>query len=355
MVAAVLAVAATYVYFLIFAQFGFLRMVQATAADALKSIMGVMGLAGVAGSVLAARVFAVQRIRRLLAAGFTVCAAAAGLSLAAGTAGMFHLVALLVGLGTGFTTVTLAGILRRAVGGRWLGTVIGGGTGLAYGFCNLPAVFSAGANGQAGLALLAATAGVAATGALTLDDAAPDLTDGDYTKGGVICWVLVLAVLVCLDSAAFYLIQHMPALKEKTWAGAGRLEINAAVHLAAAVLAGLALDRRWLGRTALTGTAALLAGCWLIMARPEWNAAGTLLYVSGVSVYSTLLVFYAAGSARPGIAALVYAVAGWGGSALGIGLAENQASVPGWFVALAGLIIAGALLARRAIRPRQAR
>ena len=348
-VAAVLAVAAAYVYFLIFAQFGFLRAVQAGAPGAVKSVMGVMGLAGVAGSVLAARVFAVQRSRQRLKAGFFVCAAAAGLALSAGTSGGFHLVSLLLGLGTGFTTVTLAGVLRPAVGGRRLGTIIGGGTGLAYGFCNLPGIFSASVNVQAGVAVLAAAIGVAATGALGSDAADRDPAGSDYSMGGVVCWVLLLAALVCLDSAAFYLIQQTPALKEGTWTGAGRLAANAGLHLMAAVLAGLALDRHWLGRVALTGTGALLAGIWLILAGGEWNAAGALLYVAGVSAYSTLLVFYAAGSGRPGLAALVYAVAGWGGSALGIGLVENRAVAPGGLMVAAGAIVAGALLGRHVV------
>jgi hypothetical protein len=316
--------------------------------------MAVMGLAGVAGSVLAARYFSVEKARRQLGAGWVICAAAAGLTLVARGAAVFYPVALLVGLGTGLTTVTLAAGLRRAVGGNRLGTVIGLGTGLAYAFCNLPVVFEAGATAQAQLALLAAGAGLLAAGALTWQ--APDGPPGgyDYSAPGVTAWVLVFLALVFLDSAAFYIIQHTPDLKAATWGGSSRQEVNAGVHLVAALLAGQALDRRWVGGTVLVGAGSLLAACVLLGEGQRALAGGVLLYTAGVSVYSAALVFYPARSLRPKLAALVYAVAGWGGSALGIGVAENRHELPATLLAAAAaVILAGVLLrpwARRASR-----
>ena len=117
--AAVVAVAANYVYFLLFAQFGFLKILQAAtggAAGVVKPVMAAMGLAGIGASVLAARIFSPERSRRVLATGFTLNALAAGLALLGGPLAVYYLVALLVGLGIGLTSVTLAGILWPAVG-----------------------------------------------------------------------------------------------------------------------------------------------------------------------------------------------------------------------------------------------
>jgi cytochrome c oxidase cbb3-type subunit 2 len=308
--------------------------------------MAAMGGAGVAGSMLAAKFLVVKRSRSLLAAGFAVCAAAAGLSIVAGSVAFFFGVALLVGLGAGLTTVTLAGVLRRALGGKRLGLVIGLGTGLAYGFCNLPVVFAAGAVAQASLAMLAAGTGLIATWTLTFE-APPDVpAGGDYSRPGVALWALVFLALVGLDSAAFYVIQHTPELKAEMWNGSGKLAANAGMHLVAAVLAGWALDRRWVGRTVLAGAVALSLACLLINQRDRALAAAALLYTAGVSIYSTALVFYPVCSLRPGLAALVYAVAGWGGSALGIGLADHGHVLPVWFLTVAGTVVPAALVVR---------
>jgi cytochrome c oxidase cbb3-type subunit 2 len=346
-VAAVLTVAATYGYFLLFAQFGFLQAVVTVAgAGAVKPVMGAMGLAGVAGSVVAAMVYRERCSRRLLAAGLGICAVAAGLSLLAESVGWLLLVAALVGLGTGGATVTLASLLSRAVGRGRLGVVIGLGTGLAYAFCNLPGVFTAGPRVQAGLAMLLAVAGALATRSLTLDAPAGVPEGFDYSLPGQGLWTLIFTALVGLDSAAFYIIQHTPVLQAGTWTGSGRLLANAGGHLSAALLAGYALDRRRAGWTVGAGAIALLAAGGLLGGSAPVFAGGALLYAAGVSVYSTALVYYPASGRRPGLVALVYGVAGWGGSALGIGLAEDRHVLPGEFIVLAGGVILGALLVR---------
>ncbi|MBL9216165.1 MAG: cbb3-type cytochrome c oxidase subunit II [Opitutaceae bacterium] len=347
---AITAVAATYVYFLIFAQFGFLEGVTAggSAADMLKPVMTVMGLAGIGGSVLAGSRWTAGSPRGWLTAGFGMCAVAAGLTLAGpGKAGFFA-AALLIGLGTGIATVVLAGLLLRAVGHARLGGVIGLGTGLAYGFCNVPAVFAAGPAVHAQVALAAAAMGALAGGMLVrgANAAAAPPAGLDYARLGRGGWVVIFLALVSLDSAAFYVIQHNAELKAATWDGAARLGWNAAVHLGVACLAGLALGRGWLGRTVAVGAVALLAACVFIDPERRMYVPGVLLYTAGVSVYSTALVYYPARSGRPGLAALVYAVAGWGGSAAGIGLAGGRTALPAAFVLAAGLVLALALLGR---------
>jgi cytochrome c oxidase cbb3-type subunit 2 len=355
-VAAVLTVAATYVYFLLFAQFGFLKIVQALAGDGrevIGPIMAAMGLAGIAGSILAARIYRVERCRRHLVAGLAVCAAAAGWAIAVRSTGGLYLAAASVGLGTGFTTVILACGLRRAVGGGRLGTVIGLGTGIAYGFCNLPAVFTASANTQAAVALLVAVAGMGAAGWLAFD-APRDVPAGiDYSWSGQTGWTLIFLLLVALDSAAFNIIQHTPALKAETWSGPAKLEMNALVHLVAALLAGFALDRRWVGRTIGLGALALLGAIYLWDMNNRAFAEGALFYTAGVSIYSTILVYYPACGLRPSLTALIYAVAGWGGSGLGVVLAADRHGLPRGLAATAAGIILALLLTRHFLRWRE--
>jgi hypothetical protein len=342
LVAAVFTVAATYAYFLLFAQFGFLQIVATVAGDAATGpILGTMGLAGIGGTILGARGFRAEHARGQLLAGLALAAVAAGGARGAGTTAGLHLVAALTGLGTGFTTTVLACGLRRAVGDARLGIVTGLGTGLAYGGCNLPAVFAAGGPAQAGIAVCVAGGGIVA--ASWLDFGAPrEVPAGmDYAPAGQAAWTLLFLVLVALDSAAFAIIQHTSALKAATWTGAGQLGRNALMHVVAAVLAGRALDRRRLGRTVAAGALALLVALGLMAGGPRDLAVAALCYAAGVSVYSTVLVFYPARGARPWLVALVYGVAGWGGSAFGIALAAGRSAVPpGWTVGAGGVIFA---------------
>lgn len=351
--ASVTTVAAVYVYFLIFAQFGFLKAVQATLGEGsgvIRPIMAVMGCAGVAGSVLAARFFSERNAPRQIMAGLGVCVVATAGSLGANSSVGFQVTAGLTGLGAGLTTVTLAGMLRRAAGDSHLGRVIGLGTGLAYAFCNQPGIFDADATTQALIGMLAGVAGWAGSRGLAPRFPPEQQTGREYSRAGVAAWVLVFAALVCLDSAVFYLIQRNPALTAAAWAGPMRLTLNAGVHLGAAMLAGWALDRGWPGWTTGLGAVALLLACGLMN---EWQSTRDRvgwLYIAGVSAYSVALVYYPARSGRPGLAALVYAVAGWGGTALGIGLAEGRQDLPGGLLLVTGAVILLGLIARRAVQ-----
>lgn len=354
---AVLAVAATYVYFLIFAQFGFLKRVQEVVGEAgglLKPIMGTMALAGLAGCALAVRGWADNKALRRLLTWFAVCGGAAALSIVAKAPLVLFVVAALTGLGTGALTVTLAATLRRVTGGDKLGSAIGLGTGLAYGFCNLPPVFNGSATAQGALGLAAACVGLLATQALELRGPRQVVTGFDYRPVGIGAWIVVFLALVWLDSGAFYVIQHSPNLRELTW-GSGRLLADASIHLVAAVLAGYMMDRRWVGRAVLMAAAALGLACLLIEPNRAKLAEGALLYTAAVSVYSVALVFYPARSGRVGLAALVYGIAGWIGSGSGIAMVEGRHEIPRWFVATAGMVIALGLVVRGWVRRRELR
>lgn len=342
LVAATVTIAATYVYFLIFAEFGFLKaMGEAVGGEnkLLRPAMAVMGAAGIAGGLLMAKIFNERRSRGQLMGGFVLAGLAAGLTWLTRSPALFLCCAALTGAGTGMVTVGLAGMLRREVGGGRLGLCIGVGTGVAYAFCNLPPVFGGAAHTQAMLGIAAACTGLIAV--QLFEQRAPRQQAGgyDYSPAGKAVWTGVFLALVGLDSAAFYIIQHTAELKLATWAGGPQLFLNAGVHLVAGVVAGLLLDRRWIVGAVGAGAALLLTACILLNQGSGRYSLEAGLYTAGVSLYSTALVFYPARSGRPGLAALVYAVAGWTGSALGIGMAENLHRVPVWFLGTSGALV----------------
>lgn len=336
LIVATVTVAATYVYFLAFAQFGFLRAVEAAVGGQnalLRPIMAVMGVAGIGGSVLMAAMFDERRCREQLMAGFVIAGVAAGLAWTAKTPAWFFLCAALTGAGTGMVTVGLAGVLRREVGGGRLGLCIGVGTGTAYAGCNLPPVFTGAPHTQAMLGVVAACTGLLAVQFLEQRAPRQNARGYDYSPGGKVVWTGIFLALVWLDSAAFQIIQHTPGLKAATWAGGPQLLLNAGAHLVAGVLAGIALDRRRVAGATLTAAALLLAAGTLIVSGR--GSIGAPLYAAGVSVYSSVLVFYPARSSRVGLAAWVFGVAGWAGSALGIVAAGAFASGPRWIFLIA--------------------
>ena len=346
MVAAVTAIAATYGYFLLFAEFAFLELAKPLFGGelALRPLLAVLGAGGMIGSLLAARNFSLARFRPALAGGFMVCAGSAALALVAGRTGLW-LAAAGVGLSLGWTTVTLSAGLRATVGGPRLGFCCGLGTGLAYAVCNIPAVFEASPVMQTGIALLLASAGAIAASRM---QPGPRVvaSESDHTPVGWFTWGVIFLALVWLDSAGFYILQHTPELRAQTWNGTWILFGNSLTHLLGAVLAGWALDKHRLGLTALLAFV-FLAGADLLLRAGGTYLGARVAYTVGVSAYSVALVYYPAFGARPGVAAGLFAVAGWTGSALGIGMVQDLHLIPPSFIALAGGIVGAALILRQ--------
>jgi hypothetical protein len=354
-VVATVTVAATYVYFLIFAQFGFLKAVAAagpTGDFLLRAIMGVMGVSGITGGLVMAGIFHERRCRGQLMVGFVIAGAAAGLTWLARTPALFLLCAALTGTGTGMVTVGLAGMLRREVGGGRLGLCLGTGTGVAYAICNLPFVFNGGVHAQAMAGIVAACTGLLAVQLFEQRAPRQEAVGYDYTPGGKAAWTGIFLALVWLDSAAFFIIQNTVDLKMAGWVGSPWLLLNAGVHLVSGLAAGLLLDRRWMARTVGIGAALLIIACVLLDQGSGRQFRAAAFYAAGVSLYSTALVFYPARSGRPGLAALVFAVAGWIGSGLGIGMAQDHDRVPVWFLAVSGVVVATLFMLRLAARRR---
>ncbi|ACB73864.1 cbb3-type cytochrome c oxidase subunit II [Opitutus terrae] len=341
-------IAATYFYFLIFAEFAFLELATAAMAapDRLRPLMLVLGSGGIFGALFGAARFRSERAPQQLAWTLRACAVGAVVAWFAHGAFLLFLAAALTGVSLGWLTVALASSLQSAAGPTRLGWCVGLGTGLAYALCNVPVIFRAAPSTQT---LLAASAAALASFLPRWLSAAtqPAVSDAEYSGLPALRWVLVLLALVWLDSAAFYVVQHSTQLRAITWQGDATLWANAGVHLLAAVGAGALLDCQRRGTVSTVAMISLgLAGLILSGVLPG-DAVAVWCYTAGVSLYSTVLVEYPARSGRPFLAALVFAVAGWLGSAFGIGMAQDLHRIPVAFVVAAVAVVATALTWRR--------
>jgi cytochrome c oxidase cbb3-type subunit 2 len=342
----VLWVTGVYFYFLIFAQFSFLEILDGRGFEAgsLKLVMGAMALGGIAGSILVLPLrsrFSWAVIMRV-AAGF--CALMPVLAVAGSSSlGVFAYagIAMGIGLGLGVLTVLLAANLNKIMNHVYLGA--GLGTGLAYMFSNLPWVFQSSPEVRcyvtAGAILLLALIPLKSVEGKALKRKVQSL---NLFPVGVICFTM----LVWLDSAAFYIIQHNEEMKLETW-GESHLWRNAMVHLLVAVLSGWLLLR---GRMilVLASAFALLGVAGLMASEESLRSVAGYLYPAGVSLYSVALILYPAvwlGQKGATLRAVVlFAVAGWVGSAMGIGMAQDLNGVPGIFVVVAGLVMISPLV-----------
>ncbi len=347
-VSGILLIAATYVYFLIFAQFGFLKRLDALgiSGDHLKLVMGSMAAGGILSSLLAPRLLSRITPAARLRVGLGGCALAAllsalPLSVFAGAA-----VAALIGLALGLLTVTLVTYLPRLLASREPLLQVGLGTGLGYFLCNLPPLFRATPNA---IALCSAAACLLVLPLVRTHEtqASRSLPGKSPSFAVVLLW---FTALIWLDSAAFFIIQSSPALRSGTWEGAAHLWRNGVLHLLGALASALLIARRGLFLTLLTAFGCLASACLLLIS-PEHAYFAAVLYPVGVSLYSVALVAapsfllsVTSTAERGRKAGWIYAVAGWTGSALGIGMGQNLHRVPPAFVAAAAVLFAIPLL-----------
>jgi cytochrome c oxidase cbb3-type subunit 2 len=342
-------VASTYVYFLIFAQFGFLkRLAELGIRDtSLPPIMGAMAIGGIGMSLLAPRTRLWNCPSCRLQAGLIGCALAASWSLL--PLGILTAIAVsfTIGLSLGLLTITLVANLPLWTGMHRPLLKIALGTGLGYFLCNFPPLFMATprviALSAAGCCLLALI--VANRSRLYYDPR----VQSESKSGKPVPFGLVLmwfTALVWLDSAAFYIIQNSPLLKAGTWQGDLHLWRAGLLHLVAALLSAWLLTRRGVSVTLAIALAVLGLAC-LFLLDPARVPMAAVLYPIGVSLYSVTLVAYpsflmpaTSQGVRGRRAGSLYALAGWVGSAMGIGMARNLHHVPVTFVAAAaGLFV----------------
>jgi cbb3-type cytochrome c oxidase subunit II len=350
-------VAITYVYFLIFAQFAFLkRLAELGDADArLKLIMAAMAAGGILFSLLVPRLKLWPNAGLRLRLGLGTSAVAAFLTLLPLSCAAALATAFLVGAGLGLLTVTLVTHLRQWTGDSNPLLAVGAGTGIGYFVCNFPPLFTASPEAQAATAGILCLVGAG----LTLMPTLAPLEPCNPAPPRTVPFLLVLSsftALVWLDSAAFFIIQNTPALKAGTWQGSLHLWADGSLHLLAALAAAVFLLRRGLFPV-LAAAFVALGGACLLLHNPASVPFASILYPVGVSLYSVALVAYpsllASASFAPKrgkIAGWLYAVAGWTGSAMGIGMAQHLGYVPVSFILAAGAVVllpAIALLMRR--------
>jgi cbb3-type cytochrome c oxidase subunit II len=119
------------------------------------------------------------------------------------------------------------------------------------------------------------------------------------------------------------------------------------VHLSAAIASAWLLRRRGLPFVLGISVLALAFACLLLL-DPNREFLASLFYPIGVSFYSVALVAYpsllaptSSPAERARKAGLIYAVAGWFGSAMGIGMGQNLGQVPAAFILLACALVLG--------------
>ena len=339
-------VAIAYVYVLIFAQFAFLkRLAEFGIADAhLKVVMAAMAAGGILLSLLAPRVTFGPTPRLRLQVSLSICGVAALLSLLPLALGAGSADSFLIGAGFGLLTVTLVTHLRIWFGDGDALLKVGLGTGLAYLICNFPPLFTASPKTQTIVAAILCFVGVFAAANTTQAAVENPPPQTSISFGRVL---ISFAALVWLDSAAFFIIQNTPALRAGTWEGTVHLWIDGLLHLVAAIASAWFLRRRGLSFVLVVAVLALAVSCLLLL-DPSRALLASLFYPIGVSLYSVALVAYpsllapASSSAdRARKAGLIYAVAGWLGSAMGIGMGQNLGQVPVPFVLLASALVLG--------------
>ena len=344
-----LLIASGYSFFLIYAQFGFIDLIHQRGfrGASAQTLMGIMALAGIATSFMMA--FAQNKFVHGLRLGLLLGGLATALSLWSKSFPLLLACALVLGMGVAMSTVALASQLNRWVQPQRLGREAGWGTGLAYVFCNIPVVFNAPPVSKGLIAIALALVFLALTRKLCHRQISIQRNDAvEPTRGttNAMALLLVITVLVWMDSSMFYLIQHTPELKAKSWGDSLQLFCQGGFHFAGALLAGIMLDRgawRWTG---LITWGLFFLGFTLLQVAPGAHLFHAGLYAIGISLYSTHLV--ALPGYRHGLlwqgheglkAGILYGLAGWLGSTLGIGMATDLNRVPLSFLALCGLII----------------
>ena len=346
-------VAVTYVYFLIFAQFAFIHRLDMLGITGmhLKSVMAAMAVGGIALSLLAPRLRQFPSPAHRLQCAFGAAALVAFLTLAPLTLVSAIAVSLFIGASLGLLTVTLVTHLRRWIGDRNSLLKVGLGTGIGYFLCNVPSLFEASPQIQSATAGLLCLLGIVLAH-FTLEPATEPLS-AQPTPSAPIPFPLIVAsfaALIWLDSAAFFIIQNTAPLKAGTWQGAAHLWANGIIHLCAALFGAWLLLRRALPVVLAAAVAALAFACLLLL-DPARALTASIFYPIGVSLYSVALVAYpsllssASTTAERGRqAGWIYAIAGWIGSALGIGMGQNLGHVPPAFVFIASAVIFAPLL-----------
>lgn len=355
----ILWVFANYVNFLIFAQFGFLQRVQSLGfgPEQTQKLLGAMGVTGLVTSFLTPAVLRRASAFAVVRLGFITSILVVLGAIASERLPFLFFVSGGIGFSVGLTSVTLSVLLRRLFPARQIGLNAALGTGLAYFVCNIPWLFEAPPVAKGIVACATLSLSVLSTfwlGDVEAPDCPAPLDQAEPLLSRPAGFALITGMflaLIWLDSAAFYIIQNTPHLKATSWGGPASQLLNGLVHLAAALAGGWLIDRGKLHAALILAYLIITSGILLLQGQGSLAPFGALFYVVAVSVYSTGLSAYAAlepeGKGAVPIrwrAGILYAISGWLGSALGVGMAQTLRVVPPWFMAAAGVVMGAALV-----------
>ncbi|MDQ8202255.1 hypothetical protein [Pelagicoccus sp. SDUM812003] len=361
-------IACAFIYFLLFAQFALLHRIETLDAEKrwLQPVMICMGLGGVSGSLLAWRRFRVSNSDQQLFFGFLGSGVMAVLSTLCFSLPCFLGVGFGVGLALGFLTVTIVPILRLRVEPKRLGRCCAAGVGIAYAVCNLPFLFKAAPDFQCMVAAMVVGVGAClpfafsgpAKKARMSGDAGMEGEQNLAKGAGVWGVIVIFALLVWLDSAAFYVIQETDTLRGVTWGEFEQLWILAAGHLLGAGIAGCLIENEkllWVLGSALS--LLVLGSFGIVHGEGLWSMISVSGYVLGVSFYSTALVAFGALSGEANgawpvakRAGMLFALAGWVASGMGIGMARDLSTIPVGFLAAAVVVGLASLYGLKRLR-----
>jgi cytochrome c oxidase cbb3-type subunit 2 len=342
-VSATLTIAALYAYFLLFIQVALIDNLAVHISSATLQVLTAIG--GVTGCLAAGWKYDPEKARKQLTFGFAACLGAALLSLISKYAFAAVLFALISGTCVGWTALVLAMCLRPTVHLKRLGGACGLGVGLAYALCSQPLLYSASPALQTIFAAVLAAIGIGCSFRFTGIPSKPSASL-DYRWPAFSLWCLVFFSAVFLDGAAAFIIRHSPLLRPDTWDGVVALQGNAFVHICAALLAGLALNRHQQAAAVAIALVIALSACLLLNESMQYFPAAHVLYTAAASTYSAVLIYYAARGGRSRAAAIFFIASGWFGSLCGSAVARSQDSVPANLAIASVLLAFAALLAR---------
>lgn len=300
----------------------------------------------IAGALLCAWFFRGRYGRRIAPAGFLLSAACwwAALKVPGETSAVAT--AVFAGFAVGASLVAVGLCLRPTVHHGKLGLVCGLGVGAAYALAPIPTSITSGAATLVWEGFGGALLGLFASLGLRSE---PYKHSGalDYQPKPLATWIAIFFLLVWLDTIGYYVIQHAGATKPPTWDSTLILYGNGFLQLCAAVLTGIALDRHQVTLSAVVGAIVLVAACLIAGGSPQNYSPAHVLYVIGVSIYATTLLYYAARSGRRWVMAAITAISIFGGVALASCLAANVRVFPLWSIGVVASLITIAMILRK--------
>jgi hypothetical protein len=349
----------SHVVLLLYVQLGFVDRLEQLALGPARTryVLAAMGLAGFATSLAAPLLLRARHPVWVLRLGFLISFLAIALSMVSGAFPLLLLAAAGMSLGLSLGYVSLVATARPAFRARRVGVKVGLGTGLAYAICNVPWVFLSSPEAKGLVSLVACAAGALMTFAMR--DAAPPenlaaARTGEEHKAepaGFISILMIFFSLVWLDSGAFAIILDNPTLRLAFWGTETLQWRNSVLHIASALLGGWLIDRGRLRSTLTLSYLVIVLAIHLLQQPTPMALLASAGYVCAASLYTVALFAYAPaclgpdGDSRLHGRWVLFALAAWVGSTLGIGMMQELHAVPAWAMVSAGGVIGAALLA----------